>query len=161
MRHERCMKITFDYVSKCVMKNTKMQVFFFDKYNLSLLLKCFYRSFNVNHLAQIMGVYLNSYKLRWEQRRQQAGKFAKASFDLILEPNFLDGIHYFVLFKFKKNIFFADLHPYYTESSMSLATAWRKTARKMLFRHFLVIKVKDSHSNFLQANNSNFLFHYI
>lgn len=41
---------------------------------------------------------------------------------------------------------------------MSSATAWRKTARKMLFRHLLVMKVKDAHLIFLQTENSKFLF---
>lgn len=75
VKHERCMKISFESVSKLVMKNTKMV---FDE-------KC---------LAQIIGVYSNSYKLRWEQRRQQAGKFVKTNFELILEPNFINGINF-------------------------------------------------------------------
>lgn len=70
------MKISFENVSKCIVKTTKM-------------------SFDDKHLAQIIGVYPNSYKLRWEKRRQQAGKLAKTNFDLILEPNFVEGIYLF------------------------------------------------------------------
>uniref|UniRef100_A0A915E571 CDT1 Geminin-binding domain-containing protein n=1 Tax=Ditylenchus dipsaci TaxID=166011 RepID=A0A915E571_9BILA len=72
------MRITFDNVSKNVMKNTKM-------------------TFKESHLSQIVAVYSKAYDLKWEKHRQVMGKtVAGQKYDLVILPNLKDDLEPFL-----------------------------------------------------------------